>query len=183
MRVKRLYLRNLAVLGITALAAFTFTAGRASAAQTTIQAAGALAPVLAFSNPINLDFGELVIQTAGSAGSILLAPGTGTSTLTNAAQVGTAARGSIDLTGRRGVAIIFTVVNSPLACDVTYIGSCTGTPTLNITNNFTGQISATNCPGAGMRCTDTIYVGGTFGFAGTEEGRWTSTLTLTANYQ
>lgn len=156
---------------------------RAMAAQVTIQAAGALAPPLVFANPVNLDFGELVVQTAGTPGSLQIDPVSLTNTLTNASQIGTATPGSIDLTGRRGVAVIFTVVDGAWVCDVSYIGGCTGTPVLTIAHSFTGQISATNCPGGGLRCTDRIYVGGTFAFGGTEEGRWTTTLTLTANYQ
>jgi hypothetical protein len=176
--------RNQSLLKAAAfVAALVIAPAPLIAATTTITGAGAIAPALQFSNPVNLDFGELVITTAGSAGSIVLDPATGVGALTNASQVGTAARGSIDLTGRRGVAVNFTVVAAPLACDVAYIGACTGTPTLTLANDFVGQISNTNCPGGGIRCTDTLHVGGTFAFAGTEEGRWTSTLTLTANYQ
>lgn len=159
------------------------TPGHAMAAQTTLLASGALAPPLVFANPVNLNFGELVVQTAGSPGSLQINPTTLVSTLTNASQIGTATPGSIDLTGRQGVAVVFTIVNGAWVCDVSYIGGCTGTPALTVAHSFTGQISAANCPGGGLRCTDRIYVGGTFAFGGTEEGRWTTTLTLTANYQ
>lgn len=153
------------------------------AAQTTIVGSGAIAPPLIFANPVNLDFGELVVQAVGAPGSLVLNPGTGASILANATQIGTATRGSIDLTGRQGVAVVFTAVAGAPVCDPSYLGACVGVPGFTIAHSFTGQISTANCPGGGVRCTDRVYVGGTFAFAGNEEGRWTTTVTLTANYQ
>lgn len=157
-------------------------------ATTTMLASGALAPVIVLTAGANLDFGEIAIPAAGTPGYYDLNEATGAATWVNATQVGvTAGRGTFTITGRRSVNVNLSIIPGALACDPAYIGACAGTPVITTTNTFTttgvGQISALNCPGGSIRCTDTVSVGGRFSFSGTESGRWTSTLSITANYQ
>ena len=160
----------------------------ATPANMTITASGALAPVIVLAAGANLDFGEIAIPASGSPGFYDLNEATGAATWLNATQVGvTAGRGTFTITGRRSVNVNLAIIAGALVCDPTYIGACAGSPVITTTNTFTntgvGQISALNCPGGSIRCTDTVSVGGRFAYSGTEAGRWTSTLSITANYQ
>jgi hypothetical protein len=163
------------------LLAWCFFGSIAIAATTTMNAAGAIAPNIVLSNVTNLDFGELVIQTAGSPGHFHIDPDTNEGSPSNAAQVGTYTRGSVDITGRASINVVFDVTQGGFVCDTTYLDPCVGTPTLAVQHTFTGQISTADC--TGIRCTDTVYVGGELSFSGTEEGRWNNELTITANYE
>ncbi len=150
-----------------------------NAASSSIGSSGSIAPALSFSNPVNLDFGELTIATEGVAGSWTIPANGAAGSGVNAIQVGVPLRGSIDLTGRKAVAVNFTITPGVFGCTTV----CVGTPTFGAaTSTFGGSIVGVGCPG--NRCTDTVFIGGTFSFAaGNEEGTWASLVAVTANYQ
>lgn len=155
----------------------------AFSATTTINGQGAIAPRITLTAVNALNFGELAIQDSSVGGFYDIAPN-GTLSSSNVTQIGTATRGSVTISGRSGVNVIVSVTATAFACDISYIGSCSGTPTLtNLATDFVspGQLATTSC--TGIRCTQTINIGGRFNFSGTDEGRWTNTVSLTANYQ
>lgn len=127
----------------------------------------------------NLDFGE--VAPTGAAGSVSINALTGAVTATNGTILVAPSRGSVTLIGRENTSIVMTVTAGALVCDPAYLGACAGTPTMSLTHSFPGQTPA-NCP-LGNFCILTVYIGGTFGYSGLEEGRWTTTITVTANNQ
>lgn len=136
-----------------------------------------------FLRPIqDLSFGELAIFTPGAPGFIDVNAASGAVAIQNAAAIVQPARGSFIVEGDPGVPIVFSMLAGTPICDVTYINPCTGAPAISVTHTFTGQVTGTFCPQK-KKCQDTINVGGRFQFTGIEQGRWTSTITVTANYQ
>lgn len=130
----------------------------------------------------DLSFGEALLNDAFLAGSITISAANGAVQTQNVTLIAPASAGLFDLEGNALQPIVLTVVAGPPACDLTYINPCVGTPTLTVSHNSAGYISNTNCTRR-FRCIDTVRVGGTMTFSGAFEGRWTSVVTITANYQ
>lgn len=136
-----------------------------------------------FLRPIqDLSFGELAIYTPGAPGFVDINAVSGAVVIQNGASLIAPAIGSFIVEGDAGAPIVLTMLAGSPVCDITYMNPCVGTPAISVTHTFAGQISGTFCPQK-KKCQDTVTVGGRFEFAGIEEGRWSSTITITANYQ
>lgn len=173
--------------GLLLVAILAMTPEKAMTAATTIGSSAAIGPVIAFTLPVALNFGELTVPDSSIAGSIAIDAASGAATLVNAFQIGTAARGSITITGRKTTNISFVMTQAGFVCDNTYLtGACTGDGSLvlTLTNTFGTQIDVFTpaCP-TGIRCSEQVNIGGTFAFPAGAEGRWTNDITITANYQ
>lgn len=130
----------------------------------------------------DLQFGEIAPLVPGVPGFFQIAPN-GATSIANGAQIGVFNPGTFVLLGDDGLAIILSYAVSAPACDATYLPVCVGAPTItNMTDNFPGMIPNTNCPQP-KRCLLNVNFGGRFNFNGTEEGRWDTVITITANYQ
>lgn len=153
-------------------------------ATTNVGAQAKVAPGIMLTTVTSLSLGTLLINTPGLAGFYEVVAADGSEVTSNATQFGAYSRGEFTISGRSGLNVSLSMVDSPLTCDLTYLNPCIGTPTLAyLTETFTvtGQISNANC--TGVRCTDTVFIGGRIGFAGNEAGRWAGDILVTANYQ
>lgn len=130
----------------------------------------------------DLVYGEAAIYVPGTPGYIDVDAATGAVATQNAAVLVAPTRGAVIIEGNELVPIVFSAVAGAPACDVTYINPCLGAPSFTVTHTFGGEITGNYCPKR-PKCQDTLYFGGRFAFTGIEEGRWTTTITITANYQ
>lgn len=171
------------ILTAVVAAAFAFVPSL-HAASTTIGSTAAIAPQISFSAPVAINFGELAVPDDSVGGSYTIGIGGNPNSSANATQIDAASvqAGSITISGRKSTNIDFTITPGSFTCDTTYIATCVGTAglTLTMANSFGTNIDDT-C--AGVRCSEVVEVGGEFAFPAGAEGRWTNTLTITANYQ
>jgi hypothetical protein len=154
------------------------------AASTSIGSTAAIAPQIAFSVPVDINFGELAVPNSAAGGSYTIGIGGAPNSAVNATQIDLASvqAGSITISGRKATTIDFSITPGAFTCDTTYTATCVGTAglSLTMTHSFGTAIDDT-C--AGVRCTEVVEIGGDFAFPAAAEGRWTNTLTITANYQ
>lgn len=130
----------------------------------------------------NVDFGEALLNNALLQGAVTINPFTGAVARSNVTLITPAVGGTFVMEGNDLLPVILTVTAGALACDATYVTPCTGTPTITVNHNSPGYITGNFCPKR-PKCQDTVTVGGTFTYPANAQGRWTTTITIIANYQ